>query len=1034
MGPSANFGMHRRLLICLLAFCISAAWIPIVQAASVNSSRTTAKSSVGTPVDLINPGDYLRSDFTVENGLPNNVVNAIVQTQNGLLWVGTDSGLASFDGRDFTSINLETEGAPPPGGVHSLLESSSGDLWVGTNAGVVRIPKTALDQFSSSLLTFYRLGSGPNSEVDDLFQDREGVLWAGSTHGLYRQQSSTFVATIPDLSISHISQKIDGHLLLINDGKLIEWDGQRIDVHSDLARSLGIPGSEIFHAFQNNDGTIWYSTQKGIFRQGQKPMPRLRPLVASETSALRTYKDTEGNVWVVSGTGVYRVNGDVMEDTPVPNTLPVSFQADREGGFWIGTNGNGLIHLVRRTVHVFTTADGLLSNIAMTVLPTHDGRIWLGSNCGLSMYDGHRFESYKEKDGLLNSCVWTLAEDHNRTLWIGTYGGGLFRFRNGRFVQYSLPQGLPSKVVLQVIVAGDGSLWIATLDGVSHMQNDHFRNYTIADGLSSNQVITIHQDRSGTIWAATQGGLDRLVGQRFIQFPRARSNDSPFPIRIAEDSVGDLFTADSPRGISLITDNELVKLNHDFKVLDMVEAPDHVIWASGTNGILRFRVNDLKNSLSDREAPLDYELIDRSDGLSSIQCSIGSPNLAITPDNKLWVATVKGLAMLDLSSLPGAGRKPKLFIGAVTAGKDRLLARSETVLPPGTNHVELHLQAVDLESPEKIRLQYRLDGVDAGWLDASTSRTAVYTNIPNGTHTFHVRATSSDGVWDRDGVTYSITQRPYFYQTTWFLSLCLVGLMLLTWQASQWRVRQAQARVHLQMEERLSERARIARDLHDTLLQSFQGLILTFQRARNLLPGRPDQAMVQLDTALDRAESAIMEGRDAIHDIRASASHDRDLTDVISGLGEELASENEQFGFPSFRVVVEGGPKEINPIVRDEIYRITREALRNAFVHAHARKIEAEVRYEEKVLRLRIRDDGVGINETHLGETGRSGHYGLRGMRERATRIGAQLEVWSERGAGAEIELRVPDAVAYLTRGQDNVATGRDARVNVKES
>ena len=258
--------------------------------------------------------------------------------------------------------------------------------------------------------------------------------------------------------------------------------------------------------------------------------------------------------------------------------------------------------------------------------------------------------------------------------------------------------------------------------------------------------------------------------------------------------------------------------------------------------------------------------------------------------------------------------------------------------------------------------------------------------------------------------------------------------MLLTWQASQWRVRQAQARVHLQTEERLSERARIARDLHDTLLQSFQGLILNFQRARNLLPGRPDQAMVQLDTALDRAESAIMEGRDAIHDIRASASHDGDLTDVISALGEELASEHGQSGLPSFRVVVEGGPKEINPIVRDEIYRITREALRNAYVHAHARKIEAEVRYEERVLRLRIRDDGVGINETHLGETGRSGHYGLRGMRERATRIGARLEVWSERGSGAEIELQVPDAVAYVPRGQDNVATGRDARVNVKES
>lgn len=1027
--------MHRRMVICLFAFLMSAAWLSTVQAASENPSRAAAKSSVGSPIGSISPTDYVRTDFTVENGLPNNVVNAIVETQNGLLWVGTDSGLASFDGRDFTPISLETEGSVPAGGVRSLLESSSGDLWVGTDAGVVRIPKAALDQFSSSLLTFYRLGSGPNNKVDDLFQDRDGALWAASEHGLYRQESATFVAVIPDLSISRISQKIDGHLLLISDGKLIEWDGQKIDLHSDLARSLGVPGSDIFHVFQDDDGTIWYSTHQGIFRRGQKPMPRLRPLVASETSALRTYKDTQSNVWVVSGTGVYRVNGDMMEDTPVPNTLPLCFHADREGGFWVGTNGNGLIHLLRRTVHVFTTADGLLSNIAMTVLPSHDGRIWVGSNCGLSVYNGHRFKSYREKDGLLNSCVWSLAEDQNWNLWIGTYGGGLFRFRDGRFVQYSLEQGLPSNIVLQVIVARDGSLWIATANGVSHMQKDHFRNYTVADGLSSNEVVTIHQDRSGMIWAATQGGLDRVVGERFVSFPSTPLNNSPFVIRLAEDSFGDLFTANSPKGIGLIRDNELVTLNHDFKILDMVESPEHVLWASGTNGMLRVRLNDLKNSLSDREATLDYEVFDRSDGLNSIQCSIGSPNIAITHDHKLWVATVRGLAMLDLSSLPRAGRKPKLFIGAVTVGKDRLLAGSETVLPPGTNHVELHLQAVDLESPEKIRLQYRLDGVDAGWLDASTSRTAVYTNIPNGTHTFHVRATSSNGVWDRDGITYNITQRPYFYQTTWFLSLCFIGLVLLAWQASQWRVHQAQARVHLQMEERLSERARIARDLHDTLLQSFQGLILNFQRARNLLPGRPDQAMVQLDTALDRAESAIVEGRDAIHDIRASTSHDADLTEVISALGEELASENGHSGLPTFRVVVEGGTKDINPIVRDEIYRITREALRNAFVHAHARKIEAEIRYEEKVLRLHIRDDGVGINESHLGEAGRSRHYGLRGMRERATRIGAQLDVWSERGAGAEIELRVPDTVAYAAGRQDNVAGTQDAqKVNAKRS
>jgi signal transduction histidine kinase/ligand-binding sensor domain-containing protein len=1009
----ASSRMRRRFTICLFVLGIYAAWLPIVRATTDKMSREATRSSSGSPEGQLSPADYLRTDFSVENGLPNNVVNAIVQTENGLLWVGTDSGLASFDGREFSPIDLETAGARPQGGIHALLESTKGDLWVGTDAGVVRISKTALDQVSSTLLTFYRLGAEPNNEVQDLFQDRNGVLWAGSNHGLYREDSGKFVSVIPDLSISRIAENQAGHLLLINDGKFIDWDGQNAYAHPDLAKSLGAPGGDIFHVFQDHAGTMWYSTIHGIFRSGSKPMPPLRPVGTATTSVLRTYEDTRDNIWIVTGTGVYQVTGDVIEDTPVPNTLPQCFLADREGGFWVGTNGNGLIHLKRRTVHMFTIADGLLSNIAMTVIASHDGRIWTGSNCGLSVYDGKRFRSYREKDGLLNSCVWSLAEDQKQNLWIGTYGGGLFRFRDERFVQYSLEQGLPSNVVLQVLVARDGSLWMATLNGVSHMQNGRFRNYTVADGLSSNQVVTIFQDRSGRIWACTQAGLDRLTGERFVPFPSAGLNDRPFVVRLAEDSSGNLYAASSPKGINLVKDNQLVPLSEDLKLLDMVEAPQRVLWGSGTNGILRVRLDDLKNSLEDRDSPLAYEVIDRSDGLNSIQCSIGSPNIAISPDNKLWVATVRGLAMIDLAHLPSAGRKPKVFIGEVTVGRDRLLAGGKAVLPAGTNHVELHLKAVDLESPEKIRLQYRLDGVDGGWLNATASRTAVYTNVPHGSHTFHVRATGSDGVWDQDGIVYSITQQPYFYQRTWFLVVCLAALALLAWQVSQWRVQQAQSRARLQMEERLSERARIARELHDTLLQSFQGLILKFQRARNLLPARPQQAMESLDTALDKAERAIMESRDAINDIRSFTPVNREFAEELSALSEELAATDGRSSLPSLRVVIEGSSKTLRPLVRNELLQIAREALRNAHAHANAQNIEAEIRYEEGMLRVRIRDDGVGINQEYLGETGRAGHYGLRGMRERAAQMGAQLDVWSEQGAGTEIELRVPDRVAY---------------------
>jgi signal transduction histidine kinase/ligand-binding sensor domain-containing protein len=1013
--------MRRQLASRLFALALCLPWIPKALEAANNHIPGSVEPAVRTSSDILSPADYIRTDFTVEDGLPDNVVDAIVETQDGVLWVGTQSGLASFDGRQFSPINLQAQGLPAQGAVHSLLESSNGDLWIGTQAGVVRIPKRALDQFSPSLLTFYRLGSGPSNEVEALLQGRDGALWAGTNHGLFREDHGKFVEVIADVSVSRIAETFDSHLLVVSEGKVIEWDGHKAVPHPDLAASLGVPEGDIFDVFQARDGTMWYSTHEGILRRGRKPLPRLRPLAASTTAAFRTYEDPQGNPWVVSGTGVYRISGDVMEDTPVPNVLPRCFHADRDGGFWVGTNGNGLIHLKRRIVHMFTRKDGLLSDIPMSVLSTQDGRLWVGCNCGLSVYDGKGFTSYSEKDGLSNSCVWSLAEDQNRDLWIATYGGGLFRFRDGRFLQYSVEQGLPGKIVLQVIVARDGSLWMATTEGVSHLQNGHFRNYTIADGLSSNQAHAIYQDRSGTVWAATQGGLDRLIGERFVPFSSAPPQDGPSVVRLGEDSQGNLYTADSPKGFSMLKNNKLITVGDDFQVLGMVESPGRDLWLSGTNGVLRIRLSDLQSSLDDHDAPLNYELVDRSDGLESIQCSVGRPNMAITRDNKLWVATVKGLAMLDLAHLPVVVRKPTVLIGAIVDGKSTSPSSTGTVLPPGTHHVELHLGAVDIASPEKIRLQYRLDGVDPVWLDANASRTAVYTNIPIGSHAFRVRASDSNGVWDPNGIVYSITQRPYFYQTTWFVLLCLAALGFLAWAGSQWRVRHAHAHAHIQMEERLSERARIARELHDTLLQRFQGLILNFQRARNLLPQQPDRAIESLDVALDRAERAIMEGRDAIHDMRASAPVDGDFAKEISLLGKELASEKEHSGSPTFRVVVEGSPKAIDPVVRDEIYRIAREALRNAYGHAHARTIEAEIRYEEKLLRVRIRDDGIGINETHLGEKGRAGHYGLQGMRERAVNIGAQLDVWSQDGAGTEIELRVPDRIAYKANGAGRI-------------
>jgi signal transduction histidine kinase/ligand-binding sensor domain-containing protein len=951
--------------------------------------------------------DYVRTDFTVEDGLPDSVVNAIVQTANGLLWVGTQSGLASFDGRDFTAIDLRTAGSPSQGAVHALLESAAGDLWVGTDAGLIVIPRPALDRFNPELVTFYHLGSGLSGEVDALLQARDGVIWAGTSQGLYRQQAGQFVEVIPALSINRIAQAFDGHLLLVTGQGFLEWDGRGIVRHPGLAASLGVHDDQIFQVFQDHSGTMWYGTNQGIVRRGGPRSAPLQPAQEAKTAAFRISEDEGHTVWIANGIGVYRVDGDQLE-TPATNLRPRFFYAARDGDLWVGTNGYGLVHLRRRVVRMFTAADGLPNDVAMAVLSAHDGRLWVGNNCGLAVFDGKHFKNYNEKDGLANSCVWSLAEDAKNNLWIGTYGGGLFRFRDDHFVQYSTGQGLVSPIVLQIVVAHDDSLWIATPDGISHLQDSRIRNYTVADGLSSNRVLSVYQDRDGNLWAATQRGLNRLQGERFIPFPANQTKDGPFSVGFSQDSLGNLYATASPKGISLIANNRLIIANEELKLRDMVESPQHDLWFSGNNGIIRTRRDDLISAVWNQNAPLDYRVFDRSDGMNSIQCSVGAPNLALAPDGKFWVATVKGLAMIDLALVdlgksPQVTRKPKVFVGAITVGNHQEFPGEELNLPPGAHHVEIPLEAIDLASPEKVRLQYRLEGVDPAWVDADASRTAIYTDIPPGTHLLHIRASGSDGVWDRTGIVYNIRQRPYFYQTAWFQFIIITTVLLLLSAAYFLRVQQIVRQTRI----RLAERERIARELHDTLLQGVLSASMQLDLAEDQLPeDSPTKPL--LKRILQMMRQVIDEGRDALRGLRTGDADTGDLAVSFSRIGREYAIDEKI----QYQVVAQSATRPLRPKIRDEVYRIGREAIVNAFVHAQAKSVEVAIEYASSYFRLLVRDDGCGIDDRVL-EAGREGHWGLPGMRERAEGIGGQLTVRSGMGAGTEVELTIPGAVAF---------------------
>jgi signal transduction histidine kinase len=397
------------------------------------------------------------------------------------------------------------------------------------------------------------------------------------------------------------------------------------------------------------------------------------------------------------------------------------------------------------------------------------------------------------------------------------------------------------------------------------------------------------------------------------------------------------------------------------------------------------------------------------------------PAAAKSPDGRLWFVNGSVVQTIDpdriyLNELP-----PPVHIEQVIADTKNYSLENSIRLAKLSRNIEIKYTALSFVVPQRVRFRYKLDGYDIDWQEAGTRRSAFYTNLRPGTYKFLVTASNNSGVWNKTGAVLTLVVPPAWYQTMWFRLLALSLLGLLAYAFYLLRMRQYATAMRARFNERLDERLRIARELHDTLLQSFHGLMFQFQAARNLLPRRPESAMHALDEAILTTEKAIAEGRNAIQDLRPEVVTEHDLAELFTATGQELTGIQDPNGcLPSFRVIVEGKPWRLSLTLQEEIYRIGREVIRNAFHHAVANHIEVEIRYDERELRLRIRDDGKGIDPEVLEASGRPGHWGLPGIRERAQQIGSQLEFWTEAGAGTEVELRVPAAIAYEKQRDGN--------------
>ena len=959
------------------------------------------------------PTQYLATVWQTEQGLPQNSVNALLQDREGYLWIGTFGGLARFDGERFRAFDLA--GTPGFGSnrILSLYESRSGALWIGTmDGGLIRLE-------NGVATTFTDRDGLPSRFISSITGDAEGNVWIKSSRGVAK-----FAGAKLEAYATHQGMAIREFYLQARDGSM--W----FRCGTDLVRS-GADGSiatlhvrrpSVFLVHEARDGSVWIGVRdeyrlvryyQGVFSDVPLPPIGRRGLTAWAPEYILTMaENTDGELLLLTPAGLVRTVGGSLS-SPQPISLPANgaelpkvrgLLADREGNLWVGMIGKGLLRLRPAPLTAYAKEEGLSDSGFYTVFQDREGRIWLGGDL-LYWFDGHRFHSipgvkdiraiaqtgdgdlwfggygglYRWRSGMLSHfkveapAVASIYQDREGTLWIGgsmeDRPGGLYRFREGKLDQIPGISG-----VRNIIGGRDGGLWVAAIEGLFYGRGGKVFRYEQNRSLPGH-IRDIYQDSTGTLWLATYGGGLFCLRHGLLKAITTKDGlPNNMLLSILEDGKGNL-------------------------------------WFSSNQNIFRLSLKELNDFADGRISsilPVSYGV---AEGMRSSECNGGSPGGWITRDGRIWFPTLRGVVAID----PGAGsRLPPPVVLEEAWAKSLMLARDgQTSAPPGNNTFDFRFTALSFSAPEKVRFKYRLEPYDKDWVNAGTRRTAHYTNMAPGEYSFHVIAANSFGIWNDQGASLRFVLRPHFSQTNWFYALCAIGFLALLWMAYQFRLRHLQRAFNMRLEERVHERTRIARELHDTLLQSFQGLMFSFQAARNLLPGRTEEAIRTLDRAIRKGDEAVAEGRDAIQNLRLGSAQKR-LEDLLNATSQELRDAQDGNG-PSavFQVIMEGPPRTLSPLLQDEIYRIAREVLRNAFQHAGAHRIEAAIQYDPGLFRLRIRDDGKGIDPSVLQQGARPGHFGLPGMRERAKRIGAQLKLWSESGAGTEVELTVPASVAY---------------------
>ncbi|MGD0416237.1 MAG: two-component regulator propeller domain-containing protein [Terriglobales bacterium] len=807
----------------------------------------------------------------------------------------------------------------------------------------------------------------------------------------------------------------------------MHWHAGVSEVHPIEALKTN-SGDGVNALARDSNGALWI----GLIAQGPgKGLGKLengvfKSFVApgfdgSKLSVFALTLDRDGSLWVGTlGNGLFRICGDVVEHYRRAEGLSGDFVndlfADREGILWVTTT-NGIDSFRDPRVATYSSSEGLGREEAVGVLATGDGTVWVANADSLDKIKNGTVTSIRGGNGLPRDQVSYMLEDRAGNLWIGVYDG-LYVSRNGRFRRISEPDHQALGLILGMAEDVDGNIW-AVCSGVTR-KLIRIRDFQVREQFPTSKVPlgVIAPDPHGGIWIGP-----RMKSGTFVLFRDGVQKG--FPTGSAANLRTNHLTVQADGSVLASFDDGLVGLRQGKAqrmttknglpcnaVYSFIEDKQKGWWLLTECGIVELPDSELQRWWANPEAVLQTRLYDALDGARPGAYGIRSAD--VSPDGRVWFATGFVVQMVDPARVSQAALRASTYIESVIVDRQKFAATEGLKLAPHPRDLQIDYTSPTFTIPQKVKFRYRLDGYDHDWNEAGTRRQAFYTELRPGKYSFRVIASNSDGVWNESGAKLDFSVAPAYYQTNWFRALCASIFLALLWTAYQLRVRQLHHEFDMTLEARVGERTRIARDLHDTLLQSAHGVLLRFQTVSQLLPDRPMEAKEKLDNAIDQTADFITEARDQVQGLRDSTVQSNDLALAISTLGQELGTSSANHR-PAFRVAVEGESRNLHPILRDEIYKTAAEALRNAFRHSQARQIEVEIRYDNEQFRLRVRDDGKGIDPAILSGQSSEGHFGLPGMRERATLMGGKLVVWSEVDAGTEVELRVPASAAYAT-------------------